>query len=438
MKSVRIIPIIFAGIVMSLFLFPIELSWMMGQNTKNWLAVVGAVILGIRMARTRDMKMDKGLFFVFMMSCLFAVAVLGAVVYNGTTDYTYVSYPATALIWMLAAYSTVSAIRYAHTGVSIRLIGNYVLAVCVAQCILAQLFDAIPAFDAFVQRYVNWGQDYFKEHGRLYGIGCALDPAGTRFAASLVICAYLIMKHQGESHGRAMVWYILAFAVITVLGNMIARTTILGFALALGSLVLFSFARRESFDSAGTFWKTFLILLVIVVPVVSFLYQTNKDFRNNLRFGFEGFFSLVETGHWETNSTNQLENMYVFPDNAKTWIIGDGYFVSPYSDIGYVGDDEGVFYKNTDVGVLRFIFYIGLIGLFVFAAYFYISAKVCALHAPRYKWMFFAIFLLNIIIWFKVATDLFLFFALFLVMGDEDVEEDEEDEEDVELEELEA
>lgn len=50
--------------------------------------------------------------------------------------------------------------------------------------------------------------------------------------------------------------------------------------------------------------------------------------------------------------------MYVFPDNLKTWIIGDGYFNGPEdSDPYYTGEiwDIG-YYKGTDVGYLRFIF----------------------------------------------------------------------------------
>ena len=42
-----------------------------------------------------------------------------------------------------------------------------------------------------------------------------------------------------------------------------------------------------------------------------------RNIRTHLRFGFEGFFSIYEKGHWETNSNNILKNMVIFPDNMK-------------------------------------------------------------------------------------------------------------------------
>ena len=56
--------------------------------------------------------------------------------------------------------------------------------------------------------------------------------------------------------------------------------------------------------------------------------------------------------------------MYVFPDNLKTWLIGDGYFSNPYNiDPYFTGRFVGGYYMSTDVGYLRFIFYSGLVGI---------------------------------------------------------------------------
>ena len=139
------------------------------------------------------------------------------------------------------------------------------------------------------------------------------------------------------------------------------------------------------------------------------------------RFAFEGFFSLVEQGEWDVSSNNSLMNMYVFPDNAKTWIIGDGYFDGPSNtDPYYVGPTMTGFYMWTDVGYLRFIFYFGLIGLGAFMAFFYKCGQTCATKFSGYSVMFWIILLLNYIIWFKVSTDIFLVFALFLCISKED------------------
>ena len=114
--------------------------------------------------------------------------------------------------------------------------------------------------------------------------------------------------------------------------------------------------------------------------------------------------------------------MYVFPDNLKTWIIGDGYFngtesVDPY----YIGEKWKIgFYQGTDVGYLRFIFYFGVTGLGAFSLFMYKVARVCMNRFVSYRSLFGVILLLNFAVWFKVSTDIFLVFALFLCMSEEE------------------
>ena len=110
--------------------------------------------------------------------------------------------------------------------------------------------------------------------------------------------------------------------------------------------------------------------------------------------------------------------MMVFPDNVKTWIIGDGYFANPYNtDPTYVGYQPGGYYMGTDIGYCRFIFYFGLIGLFVFSCFLILVAKECIALLPDYTMVILFILLLGFIIWLKVATDVFLVFALLLCIG---------------------
>ena len=134
-------------------------------------------------------------------------------------------------------------------------------------------------------------------------------------------------------------------------------------------------------------------------------------------FAFEGFFSLFETGKWEVGSNEKLMSMYVFPESLKTWMIGDGYIVNPITiDPYYTGDIYDGYYMGTDVGYLRFIFYFGLIGLIAFSVFIYKSYVVCCKRFVDYKDLFLLLLMLNFIVWLKVSTDIFLIFALFLMM----------------------
>ena len=133
-----------------------------------------------------------------------------------------------------------------------------------------------------------------------------------------------------------------------------------------------------------------------------------NEMRELIRYGFEAFFSLIEKGELTTGSTDKLNTMWVFPDNLKTWIIGDGWFYDPFG--------RG-FYMFTDIGYLRFIFYCGVLGLLVFSLFLFYVVKVLADLYPRYRMAFYLLLLLGFIIWIKVSTDLFQFYALFIAMA---------------------
>ena len=71
---------------------------------------------------------------------------------------------------------------------------------------------------------------------------------------------------------------------------------------------------------------------------------------------FELFINYSQSGKLESDSTNHLSEMYVYPDNLKTWILGDGRFIA---------EDGMHYYKGTDVGYLRILFFMGLFGLLI-------------------------------------------------------------------------
>ena len=83
---------------------------------------------------------------------------------------------------------------------------------------------------------------------------------------------------------------------------------------------------------------------------------------------------------------------------------------------------------GTDVGYLRFIFYFGVIGLAAFMIFLCKACATCIAKCKEYTMLFVFVLIANFVIWLKVATDLFLVFALFIctvnMMPDEDDEDD--------------
>jgi len=69
---------------------------------------------------------------------------------------------------------------------------------------------------------------------------------------------------------------------------------------------------------------------------------------------------------------------------------------------------------GTDVGYLRFIYYCGLVGLFVFSTFFIYLSAVCYKKFPKERDLFFLLAVLVFVIWLKVSTDIFLVYAIFL------------------------
>ena len=290
----RILAIILTGILTSFYFFPLEFAFLPGANTKMIMAGVSLVVLGANLAKTRMASIGRDFMTLSVIACLVSLAGLIAVAYNETNDYTYASYIVSMWVWLGGAYLAVSCMRWLHEKVTISLVANYLIAVCVAQCIIALLIDNFPGFENFVQTYIagfDWvGFEQLSEGERLYGIGATLDVAGLRFSAVLTMIAYLSVKSVENSNHKLTVLYILAFGIITLIGNMMARTTVVGVGL---SCVYWIYASR-SMENRKVLWRYIVGMVGVAVVVSTILYNKDAAFKEDIRFAFEGFFSLVE------------------------------------------------------------------------------------------------------------------------------------------------
>lgn len=409
--------------VLSLYFFPFEFTFLPGINTKMAMAGIGLAVIAVQLARGSRKLPDKD--FMTISALALAVSIIGfiSITFNGTSDYTYATYIVSMLVWLSAANVAVTLIRQVNGRADVPLVCDYLIALCVAQCILALLVDNVPEIRHFVNATVA-GQGFMgKNENRLYGIGCSLDVAGTRFCTILIMIVYRLTgtleRASASPDGRhiwSIVWYLAAFQFISVVGNMIARTTTIGIVLAIVYLLVITRpASAEMLRRYKRLWAALAAMTAAAAVICIVLYNSSPVFRTNIRFGFEGFFSLAEKGRWEVHSNDILKNMIVFPDNPRTWLLGNGYFENPYYyEPYYTGVQWHGYYQNTDIGYLRFIFYFGIFGLAAFMAYFIKVAMTCMKRFPEGKTLFLMILLVNFAVWLKVSTDIFLVFALFL------------------------
>lgn len=89
----------------------------------------------------------------------------------------------------------------------------------------------------------------------------------------------------------------------------------------------------------------------VVLVIVIILFFTNEDIYNLLSFALQPIFSLFTEGTLEITSVSKMFDMY-FAVPIKTLLIGDGMYTAA----------EGRYYMNTDVGYMRVVLYMGVIG----------------------------------------------------------------------------
>lgn len=411
-RIIQIFMVLLTGLMMSFYFHPVFFTAYPVYNTKVMLAVLGGGMLVFNTIRTKDYAFSKGLLYALMIAGLFALVNCISLIINDSDDYSYTSYPASALVWIMGAYGAITFIRWTHKKVTIELVVRYLAGGAAFHSILSQLIDRNESVKNFINSIFFVSSD-MEEMNRLYSFGVGLDPAGVRFAVILIMIAGVltISKVVKKSIGL-MIFYFLCFAIISVLGNIISRTTTVGMGLGLFvfaiSTGLYKFVIKVG---KIKIMRVFGLILVLGIPLTIYYYNVNTSFREQIEYGFEGFFSLVEEGEFQTSSTDELSTMWVWPHDTQTWLIGSGRFGSR---------DVGNYDYFSDIGYCRFISYSGLIGITVFGLYFIYNAVYFSIRYPRYRYIFLLMIVVTFVIWAKVATDIFQLYALFYAFTDEE------------------
>ena len=415
---IKWLKILLTGVIVSFFYFPVVIAVFPLAISKNILAAFGLLIVMVVLFRKKEFVLPGDFMMLLVFAAVVSITALFSINFNQTPDDTYVTYIRSVIIWVCAAFFVCYCIWRMHGRLDVPLIVYYLAAVCVFQCFIALAIRFVPAVQTFVDANFLQGQGFMHDTGRLYGIGASLDVGGSRFAAVLVALAFLIEQDEDKRGNTPRFWLVLAFCIITVIGNIIARTTIVGTIIGLFYIflmetkTLLSASKGDNVKGKSSL-STWIIVLTFTIPVVILFYTISDPFQQLLRFGFEGFFSLVEKGEWDVSSNTALESMVVFPDEFRTWVIGDGYFENQINDVNYIGEANRGYYKGTDIGYLRFIFYFGVIGLLAISATIIYTGVLAAKFFKEYAPIMMMGVLANFVVWLIVATDLFPFLGFF-------------------------
>ena len=136
-----------------------------------------------------------------------------------------------------------------------------------------------------------------------------------------------------------------------------------------------------------------------------YLISTNEE---AVSWAFELFINYFNKGSLSSESTDSLYNMFILPNNLRTWFVGDG--------IAF--DSIGSFYMNSDVGYIRSVFYWGIIGSLVYyygMIYIYKVSKNRIISYPNISALYFMIIMWFMIYNLKEFWSAAPFLILFLV-----------------------
>lgn len=398
-------------IICSLYYFPFSFQALPTVNSKMVVAVLGLIFFGWERIKRKSLSIRKDLLLVLCIGLVFSLWSFFSVVYNSTDDMVFATYYVSMCVWLGGAYCVIYLLRQMYGKVALQTLIIYMGIMCAVQCVIAVMIDNIPILQNAVDNAITGiDPEYFEKNPRLYGIGVGFDTAGIRFSCVLLSLAYMI-KVSASLIKKNL--YILLFLLIGVVGNMISRTTIVGIAIAGSYLLLSSISLRKvviTITSKRISWVVGLcVILFILYNAGIYLYNSMPGVRAAFDYGFEGFINFYKTGSFTTHSSDLLIDSIgdIVPDNVKTWVIGDGYFADPY--------DPYKFYMGTDMGYLRLIFYCGLVGLFIFATYFACCTYVLCKRDMKLTLFFICLFMIQLIVWIKIPTDTFCFYALVLL-----------------------
>ncbi len=389
-------------LVLFFYLFPISFVFIpMGLTTRMIITVCGLLMLIIHIVRTKKIDFNQDIIRLFYYFIGFIAISFLSMSLNSSTDIQFVFYPVSLLLILISSYAVVKLFKFDSRIIII----TFVYAI-VAQNILSLLMFVMPELSQFLNDYQNISElDLLKldelSEMRLLGFGSSYFGSGIINCVGLLFIAYLYLEEKITSR---KLMYVLLFLVTAFIGILKARTTFLGVILA-----LLYISTRDGLKSIKFLIQFLFISLFIGFLVFSILEKFVPNFDVLMSFGFEMFENYFRYGSLESNSTDELTEMYTLPNDVNTWIIGDGHWNS-------LTKGDFTYYKNTDVGYLRMIYYFGLIGTFYYFLFHLNFFKIISSKMNNINFKYLLVFsgILLVVLNFKGFADLFFVFSLFL------------------------
>lgn len=350
-------------IVVFFYLYPVPFIFL-PVSTRVLFGVFGFLILATEILQYKiKLKLNKRLVYFLVLLLLIPFVALISIGINQTSDIEFIKYPISMLTILFASYFVAKILNNYYQKLDFQNVSLLMINIILIQAIIAFTMFLIPELRDFllgIQRLsaenIEKMSDLFEF--RVIGFGTMFFDAGVISGFGLILIGLILRFYQLTS--KQVVTISIKFLFILIVGMMMARTTLIGGLLGL----MLIFMPKNLKATISMVRKRFLFILnIVVIPIILMMIlfflvpKIGEIFEPLFNFAFEIFINYFEKGSAESASTNQLKNMYIFPENIKTWIIGDGLWMAI---------DGSGYYMHTDVGYLRLIYYFGVIGLLIY------------------------------------------------------------------------
>lgn len=401
------------SIVLFFYLFSIQFVFVpMGIGTRVLFGIIGVALLPF--IKRKNESLIKIFFTFSIVLLLMMLYTLFAVIYNMTNDYHFIEYSISLITIVLSCFFVMYVVNtftsYRDNYEYFYKISEMIIYLVLFQNVLAVIMFLVPALKSLLeslQVFTQWDIGLLDEvlEFRLVGFGVKFFAFGIVNGFALILIA-TVLKFYRLSRQK-FISFFLFYVAIFVLGMMAARTTIIGFLLS--AVILLNPHIGIKYSRIFKIRIALILMMCLFLVSVVFSIVLNganlSQFENIFEFGFDLIFNFLDSGDAKSESLSQLSNMYIWPEELKTYIIGDGKFVD---------ERLGTYYMRTDVGWIRLIYYFGIPGMFLYVLTHLFILKYLYQKYPRFLWTFIVLMLYFIILNFKGFTDILYLLFPFL------------------------
>lgn len=260
-------------------------------------------------------------------------------------------------IWMIGGFLAYlngegeSRDLFFHIVVSVKVLLNFFFGYVICRVILARpsalsawlLFQAVVIvltmlsndFYSFMLGFISpRSADVFQHIYGLRALGFGLFHVDGALTIVLALFFSILISESKFMNGLLLI-------LLLPLSMAVARSAVVAYA-------IMSVFRK------GILFKVFLALALLVMVVLSFYVESGPLFEAT-----EIFRNLFQRGELKSQSVNVLSEMYTLPDTMTEWLFGGGQYFSG-------SEDTLEFYKGTDVGYLRILYFSGVGSVFAY------------------------------------------------------------------------